>query len=202
MSNNENIYDDWRRTLDGLGLQADDRSQQKARVVAARAQVDQAISLATIADSLDQLVAHLTGRPADALTIEVNEPQPQPQGIQSEHDVEVGDLVVPVSIDDVNHGSGEVTEVGSDQGQAWIKLDGEQEKYWAKLFVVVERAAPEAVAVAKVEEQINAESVDIDSDDFDDDFAAEVSAADEQQADALTALRARQGKGKKATRKP
>lgn len=200
MNNNENIYDDWRRTLDGLGLQADDRSQQKARVVAARAQVDQAISLATIADSLDQLVAHFTGRQPDA-PVEAA-PEPEPQGIQSEHDVEIGDLVVPVSINDDAPTPAEVTEVGSDQGEAWVKLDGEQPKFWAKLFTVVEHAdLPEPQVIAPEPVVAGGEpSDDLDDDFGDSDFAGKTD-ADEQQADALAALRARQGKGKKATRK-
>lgn len=195
MNNNENIYDDWRRTLDGLGLQTDDRSQQKARVVAARAQVDQAISLATIADSLDQLVAHFTGRPTDVPVGEM--PEPDPQGIQSEHDVQVGDMVAAIS-------GGmplEVSEVGIDQGDLWLKLEDAPGKVWASQYVVVEHGAdaePEPLGA----DVLTPEMAQAVPDDIDDDFASEPTDTDEQQADALAALRARQGKGKKATRKP
>lgn len=192
MTNNENIYDDWRSALDGLGLQYDGSSQQKARVVAARAQVDQAISLATIADSVDQLVAHFTARQPDALV--ETAPEPEPQGIQSEHDVEVGDMVAAID-------GGlplEVSEVGIDQGDLWLKLEDAPDKVWASRYVVVEHAElPEPQVIAP--EPVVAG--DEPSDDIDDDFAIEATDADEQQADALAALRARQGKGKKGGQK-
>lgn len=195
MTNDENIYDEWRRTLDGLGTQADDRSQQKARVVAARAQVDQAISLATIADSLDQLVAIFgAGRmPRAMLQPDPQEVETEPQGIQSEHDVEVGDMVAAIA-------GGmplEVSEVGTDQGNVWIKVGELPVKYWASQYVVSQRAADRFVPDVRASEAAATEP----SDDLDDDFAAASSDADEQQADALAALRARQGKGKKGGQK-
>lgn len=198
MTNNENIYDDWRRTLDGLGLQYDGSSQQKARVVAARAQVDQAISLATIADSLDQLVAHFTGRQPDA-PVETA-PEPEPQGIQSEHDVEVGDMVAAID----GGLPREVVEVGIDQGEVWIKLAGEQPKFWAKLFAVVERATDAEPGTVNAPEAAVADMTpaDAEPDDIDDDFGTEATIRiDSVQADALAALRARQGKGKKGGQK-
>lgn len=196
MTNNENIYDEWSRTLDGLGLQADDRSQQKARVVTARAQVDQAISLATIADSLDQLVAIFGAgrRPRVTLQPDPHEAEPEPRGIQSEHDVEVGDMVAAID-------GGlplEVSEVGIDQGDLWLKLEDIPGKVWASRYVVVERSElPDLQVIAPEPVVADAEPTD----DLDDDFASEATDADEQQADALAALRARQGKGKKGGQK-
>lgn len=189
MSTEENIYDQWHSRLDGVGTMSDAAAAQKTRLVAARAQIDQAISLATIADSLDALVAHVTGRVTPEEGVDMS--GAVAEGIQSEHDVEVGDMVV--ELDAFDPDQREVTEVGIDQGQVWLKLDGSADKVWGERFEVIERGV-------ELEQREGPEVVNDVDDSIDDDFATDAGDADVQQADALATLRARQAKkGKRSS---
>lgn len=206
MPTSDNIYTALNDELKSFEHRKDVDVVRLIAIANARAQVDQAISLASIADSLDQLVEALR-RPMtpdqkrraeaaqqaqiDALTGN------NPRGIASEHDVEVGDLVSPFG------GPGEVqqevTEVGIDQGQLWLKLDGAPVKVWASQFVVVERATPSGPVPAAIPTPAELKAFDdgVNSfDDLDEDFATDTGDADEQQADALAKLREKQGKSK------
>jgi hypothetical protein len=137
-------YVEAQKALD-IGDMADTKSLAKIARVHAQATVDIAASLAMIVELLAAPERRREEYRSSLIDVEQTddgapEPSPDESGwpIGPATDVEPGDLVASAH-DGVIKTLIEVVEVGTTEGDVWLKLDGVKGKKWARDYVIVER---------------------------------------------------------------
>lgn len=124
-----------------IGDMADTKSLAKIARVHAQATVDIAASLAMIVELMQR--SSLTGERVDIDIAPVvaprPEPEPEPDGYQEADNAEPGDTVALAASGISAPLTYEVLEVGTTEGEVWLKLDGVKGKKWARDYVIVER---------------------------------------------------------------
>lgn len=122
-----------------IGDMADTKSLAKIARVHAQATVDIAASLAMIVE-LMQAPKPIYGEGATVEGGGLPDPEPETEEREDASTAEPGDTVRPVKGDgEPPLDDNEVLEVGTTEGEVWLKLDGVKGKKWARDYVIVER---------------------------------------------------------------
>lgn len=117
-----------------IGDMSDTKSLAKIARVHAQATVDIAASLAMIVELMQ--MRQTTDEAAQEFpTQEAVDALPD---VARAFDAEPGDTVAPAD-GGRHHDEAEVLEVGTTEGDVWLKLDGVKGKKWARDYVIVER---------------------------------------------------------------